>query len=161
MPESVFFHIKENGGYDLGFNGETIPSMRELTLMKETLERFISDATDEDIEEYNKSLISEQRRIMEAENMRIVKKIIRKFRGFIYLIKLNGKYKIGRAKNPTTRFKFYKTENPEPIEVVLCKEVEDYVKAESKLLKMFKHKQYRGEWHSLDDEDIKKINETL
>ena len=82
-------------------------------------------------------------------------------RGYIYLIKSNNLYKIGRAKNLKSRIKTYQTENPFGIEVIFQKEVDDYIGTEKDLLTRFENKRERGEWFKLNNEDIQWIKENL
>jgi hypothetical protein len=80
-----------------------------------------------------------------------------KQKGYIYLIKSQNLYKIGRAKNIDSRIKKYITENPYEIEVIFKVFVDDYFSEEEKLLKMFESRWIRGEWFSLNDEDVELI----
>lgn len=79
-------------------------------------------------------------------------------RGFVYLFKCNGLYKIGRTKNPTKRmqqmasaampFEF------ERIHVIGCKNA---IEAERELHKKFSSKRKIGEWFDLSEIDIEEI----
>lgn len=77
--------------------------------------------------------------------------------GYIYLIKNQNAYKIGRAKKVQERFNKYITENPHSISLILSYKVADYIKVEANLLKRFEHKKIRGEWFDLIKSDIKEI----
>jgi hypothetical protein len=79
--------------------------------------------------------------------------------GYIYLIKSQNLYKIGRAKKIKDRIRAYKTENPFGIEILLQVKVDNYIKEENMLLDMFKEKKVRGEWFSLNEEDVELIKE--
>ena len=82
-------------------------------------------------------------------------------KGFIYLIKSNNLYKIGKAKNPRERINGYKTQNPFGIELIFQKEVNNYSQTEKRLLEKFKDKQVKGEWFKLNKEDILWIKQNL
>ena len=86
----------------------------------------------------------------------------KKEKGYIYLVKSNGLYKIGRAKYPRDRIKTYQTENPFGIEIILVKEVDDYIGKETELLEKFKEKRIRGkEWFELNQKDIEWIKQNI
>jgi len=75
--------------------------------------------------------------------------------GFIYVIKSNRLYKIGKTIDLKSRERKYITENPFGIELVYSKLVSDYSKYERKLLDHFKDKLILGnEWFKLTDKDL-------
>ncbi len=82
-------------------------------------------------------------------------------RGYVYVLKSNRLYKIGRSKEFENRMKVYKTENPFGMKVILQKEVDDCVNKEIELLKKFEGKKHRGEWFKLDKEDIQWIKDNI
>ena len=82
-------------------------------------------------------------------------------RGFVYIIKVNDFYKIGRATNINGRMKRYITENPYETELIFKKEVDDYVKVEEFLLEKFKDKRVRSEWFKLTEDDIKWVKQNV
>lgn len=84
-----------------------------------------------------------------------------KKRGYVYLLKTSGKYKIGRTVKPDVRLKKYQTENPEPIEVAQLEMVYDYIGVEQQLLRDYAEKNIHGEWFDLNDKDIESIEKTL
>ena len=84
-----------------------------------------------------------------------------KQKGYIYLLKSKNFYKIGKTKYLKDRMKAYKTENPFEIEIIIQKEVEDYVKIEKELLKKFEDKQIKGEWFKLNKDDVEEIKKYL
>jgi asparagine N-glycosylation enzyme membrane subunit Stt3 len=77
--------------------------------------------------------------------------------GYIYLIKTNNKYKIGKTLKIKERIIKYKTENPNKIKVILCEKVVNYSKNEKILLDCFKEKNIRGEWFKLNKNDVEYI----
>lgn len=73
--------------------------------------------------------------------------------GFVYLLQAsNGYYKIGRAINVGNRLKNHLRMFPLQIEVIHTVMVQDMVKAERFLLKMFFEEKLQGEWFLLNDE---------
>lgn len=77
-------------------------------------------------------------------------------KGYIYIIKSNLYYKIGKAKDIKQRYKDIEITNPD-IELIYSKEFENYHKIEKDLHKKFKEKHYKGEWFKLNSEDINLI----
>lgn len=78
---------------------------------------------------------------------------IDKEQGYIYVIKVLGYYKIGKTQNPNNRFGEYTKLMQEP-EIIILKKVCDYHNVEIELHNMYSHKHTRGEWYSLEDNDI-------
>ena len=86
----------------------------------------------------------------------------KKKRGYIYLLKSNGIYKIGRSLNIKSRIDLYRTENPFGIRLIFQKEVDDYVKVESILLEKFKENKVKGkEWFDLNLKDVRWIKQNI
>jgi len=81
--------------------------------------------------------------------------------GYVYLLKSNNLYKIGRTTSFKSRMKKYTTENPFGIKLILQKKVDDYIGIEKKLLDKFKEKQVRGEWFKLNKGDIKEFKKMV
>jgi hypothetical protein len=79
---------------------------------------------------------------------------------YIYVMKnlRNGFYKIGISHNPTTREKTLQSEEPE-IELLFYSK--GSYKHEKQLHQTFIEKRVRGEWFSLDDNDIENIKSYL
>lgn len=106
--------------------------------------------------------LEEYKKTNEIEKKIEKEKIQKKIKGYIYILKSNGLYKIGRSKNIKNRIKLYKTENPFGIDVIFQKEVDDYINKEIKLLEMFSDKLKLGnEWFDLSDKDIKLIKKII
>lgn len=80
--------------------------------------------------------------------------------GFVYLLKCNvtNFYKIGctSMSNPKQRIDQLKNSNPS-IETVQCFKTDDILK-EKELHKIFESKKVRGEWFSLDNNDLEYIS---
>lgn len=80
--------------------------------------------------------------------------------GYVYVVKVDGRYKIGKTKNPTNRFGEYTRLYEEPI-VVVCEVVFDYSEVEKELHKKYADKRLRGEWFNLNETDIELIKNYL
>lgn len=77
--------------------------------------------------------------------------------GYVYVLKSQELYKIGRAVNLTKRMYGYTLHNPFGIEIKLSKIVSDSKGVERKLHKLFQQKNVSGEWFSLSDADLEVI----
>lgn len=73
--------------------------------------------------------------------------------GYVYIIKLNGYYKIGRTTNPNKRFGEYTRLMEQPI-TICCVYVKNYKQVEKTLHRMFEDKNSNGEWFTLSVEDL-------
>lgn len=80
--------------------------------------------------------------------------------GFIYLVKLDKHYKIGKSVLPEQRLKEF-TLLPFPLEEICIELVEDYEQVERELHEQFKQKRVRGEWFELNQDDIEIIKKYL
>ena len=78
-------------------------------------------------------------------------------KGFVYIIKCEQWYKIGKAKNVNSRLSGLQTGNPFPLELIHVIPCKDYNKAESYLHNIFANRRGLGEWFELNDNDIEKI----
>lgn len=76
--------------------------------------------------------------------------------GYIYVIEVEGHYKIGVSKNPKSRFGEYTKLYKEP-SVIICEKVKGYDIMEKKLHERYSNKNERGEWFLLDEKDIEEI----
>lgn len=81
--------------------------------------------------------------------------------GYIYIVESGGYHKIGKAMSVRNRVGELQVGNPNPIQIVLQKEVVNVGQIEKDLLDLFKDKKVRGEWFQLTDEDIKLIDKIL
>jgi predicted GIY-YIG superfamily endonuclease len=116
---------------------------------------------------YNKQVqieIKEANEIYEKEiygNAIIKEKKIKKFNGFIYIVKCNRTncYKIGitSAKNPETRINQLKHTNPY-IEKINAFQTNDYLE-ELFWHTKFQSKRISGEWFNLSESDLKEIQD--
>jgi len=159
IPISPFFCEDKKGKIFITFNGGHInlsklkKCRKALNFLIESLDNKVIRALNTEIDLSNKQYYKEQMNELEPT---IPKKI-----GYVYLIKQDKYYKIGRAQNIKSRVKIYKTENPKPIKIILQNQVDDYIKVETELLRKYKHKQYRGEWFLLNNQDVKDIEQCL
>jgi len=88
----------------------------------------------------------------------IIKDIAKETMGYIYIIKNNDQYKIGKTIDFANRYKTYqRTENPYPYETILCENVFDYSNLEKQLHKQFSDKNTRGEWFALSREEVDEV----
>ena len=81
--------------------------------------------------------------------------------GYIYVLKCNEFYKIGKSKSLNSRFRRYSTENPYQMDVIFIAFVSDYHLIEERLLGRLAYKKHRGEWHIFDAEDLCLIKKIL
>ena len=81
--------------------------------------------------------------------------------GYVYILESNGKYKLGRTKNLSSRLQSYKTQNPFGIKVVYTRHVDDHIYGERVILSMFPHKNIVGEWFSLEKDDVDLVIKTI
>lgn len=96
------------------------------------------------------------RRVREAEPKKKPMRVTAS--GFVYLILAeNGLYKIGKAKNVTTRLKPFTVSFPMKWELVHTFQSNDYSTAEAQLHEMFSDKRDVGEWFRLSTEDVEHI----
>lgn len=123
-------------------------------LSKEEMNSIYMPSEDEMLTQKDK-LEKERTEMFERMNkINNTKTEINKRSGYVYIIKSQNKYKIGKASKIKDRIKKYITENPEPIEIILTEKVSDYTNCESELHKKLSHKNYNREWFELDDSDF-------
>lgn len=153
--DNIYYNPLFNSGYIMiDIQDETfdllIEYLRTNKLSKKLKKIILNDIKDH---------LKEHKKRKEIE---IYKKENKKEIGYIYIIKSNGLYKIGRSKNIKNRIKLYKTENPFGIDVIFQKKVDDYINKEIKLLNMFNDKLKLGkEWFYLSDKDINLIKKII
>lgn len=165
-PANVFFLPCENEDgerwYDISLNGQGYPQIAEVRKMKDAICLLLEEMEklgQDKINEINQDITKEHIERL-AQNVGSTKEY-QKTNGYIYVIQSNSLYKIGRAKHLQSRMKTYRSENPFGVEVVLQKEVDDYIGEETKLLRKFKNKKYRGEWFRLKQEDLEWIKQNI
>lgn len=155
FPFGVLFSKSEENKYCVYF-GEDIINIEHYKKAYNALEKFLKNKKLLKQIEYNNTKAREKYKQEEEQKFRIGKSQKEEHsEGYIYVIKSNEYYKIGRTLNPKQRIKKYITENPEKVKVILCKKVKDYIKTERSLHWIFGHKNYNREWFNLDKKDIK------
>lgn len=77
--------------------------------------------------------------------------------GFVYLVKADRYFKIGRSKQPDVRFTQIGLLLPFPFEVLRVIPVSDMYEAERGLHSKYAHQHINGEWFSLSDEEVAEI----
>lgn len=80
--------------------------------------------------------------------------------GYVYVIECDGRYKIGKTTNFSSRFVEYTKLFAEPI-TIFYEQVCNYCEVEKDLHRMFKHKNVRGEWFLLDGKDLVDIKKYI
>ena len=132
------------------------PSHDDADKLIAALEGMKSDKTPQEIDEYNQ-------RIVERANAPIEPRPVapKDNSGYIYIIRSESLYKIGRSKRKGCRLKRYRTENPYPVEPVMIMGVDNYIQEERVVLSMFKSKQRQGEWFGLEPCDVDTIHAYL
>jgi len=81
--------------------------------------------------------------------------------GYIYLIKSNYGFKIGKSQNIKQRSKLFGVLMPFKFDYIFKKKCKDYHNLELKLHEMFEHKNLNGEWFQLSEDDINMIIEEV
>jgi len=76
-------------------------------------------------------------------------------RHYIYIIKVNKYYKIGRTSNIKGRIGVHKTSNPYKVKTIFKGQVKNAIVMEARLHRMFKDKNVNREWFELNENDIK------
>ena len=59
------------------------------------------------------------------------------------------------------RLYFYKTENPNKINVIFCEKVNYYDEVETQILRDYESKKHRGEWLKLEHGDVAEIKNRI
>ena len=80
-------------------------------------------------------------------------------RGFIYVIKCNEFYKIGKANNVEKRLKSLQTANPYTLDVIIVKKAKNSYTMETFFHNLFSDKRIHGEWFKLEDSDLSFISD--
>ncbi|MBX3388056.1 MAG: GIY-YIG nuclease family protein [Phycisphaeraceae bacterium] len=81
--------------------------------------------------------------------------------GWVYLMESGGIYKIGRAVNVEHRHKEVETMTPHDLVILHRIKTDDSVGIEAYWHKRFESKWVKGEWFSLNDEDVKVMRERV
>lgn len=84
-------------------------------------------------------------------------KIEENHKGYVYLIKSNNYFKIGKTKNIKQRISSLQTSSATHIELIHTIKTSNYHKIEKELHKKFENQHIKGEWFNLSEEDIEYI----
>lgn len=153
MPVNILF-LPDGDGIVVSFNGEKM-DMDTLKACQKALSEITQDITDKDLLEYNVSVDEHTQKMdEEAKNQKFEEKERVKESGYIYILSDGDLFKIGKTKNPRSRFKKYLTENPRQLSRVFCLKVSDYSMVENILHEKFAVKRHSREWFYLSDRDI-------
>lgn len=152
-----FFMLKSKGKLIAkGFNGSPIPQRRHIDQMIRILTAY-RNLTPKERKEINSNI----RKQREEENNRCYDREYPprpEIDGYVYLIHSQGKYKIGKTKDPKSRMKGYTAENPHGFEVIEMFKCKSYSKQEKEMHKIFQDKRIGNrEWFNLDDKDVDKF----
>ena len=77
---------------------------------------------------------------------------------YVYIIKCQDCYKIGKATNAGSRLKELQVGNPYKLELIKVFKVDDGLRFEGVLHNLFYAKNIRGEWFKLTQEDLAKLD---
>lgn len=77
--------------------------------------------------------------------------------GFIYVIRSDRYYKIGKSINPYRRLSVIAVSHTEQLEIVILLKTNNMPLLENVLHKTFRHKRVKGEWFNLDEDDLNYI----
>lgn len=157
IPLAPFFVQDEKGRYGISLNQQET-SMSHLSKCKIAFDQFFKSIKKGDIEKYNEEI--KKIRIEQIGSVSLTPKK-KNLSGYVYILKSGIYYKIGISKNPKTRLQFYITENPNEIEIIANKKVEDSKTLEKRLHEKFKNKIHRGEWFLLEAHDVENAKDLL
>lgn len=150
-----------DGVVKIGFNAQNIRSHKWLRGCMTALKKLLRDFPDQrSVDSFNFQLEKERQEEEYRKSSR-VEKTIKPKQGYVYILKSDNLFKIGRTRHPKSRLKTYRTENPHGIWEVIMQEVDDYKKVEVALLKKFSAKRKRGEWFNLNKKDIKEAKKII
>jgi hypothetical protein len=81
--------------------------------------------------------------------------------GYIYLLKNDKYFKIGKSKKPNERFEALQIASPHKIEKIKLFKINDYSFHEKQLHRICQERKHLGEWFALTGDDIEAISEYL
>lgn len=149
-----FVQLSEDG-FMLDTMGFCLPK-KEWNEIRNKLNAGYASVTEEEITSHNQYLIRSReedlaRMYAEPTPKKPVEQV-----GYIYLVKSNQYYKIGRSKNVPERVKQLGLIT-HPVDLVCKARVQPVIKIEADLHEQFSYARYRGEWFKLSQEDVDKI----
>jgi len=120
----------------------------------ELVEIWYGSVTDEHIAAHNETWLGQQYAKAGSQFRTAPKTKKQSTNGWIYILKGDRYYKIGRSVNPYTRVEQFAPLLPFPVEIVHTFVVEDMHTAEKDLHERFADKRTNGEWFALDEADL-------
>jgi hypothetical protein len=155
--------VRENMGmyfleddYPLQKNSYKYADIKEAILLRDKLNEVIDKYSQSDIDEANKQLMEE----VYAESYAQSNKIQVPSIGYVYLLLgENGKYKIGKSKNPENRCKQLCLSSCENHKLIYSFKCLSPHKQEQSLHEMFNEKKSHSEWFNLSKSDVEYIKE--
>ena len=148
----IIFH--DPMGYPLSYEEHLqIKAMLDESLLNN--KNNFKQSIEEETEEFNNKYLYGNK--PSTEKVKRERKVIQ---GYVYIIKIDNHFKIGKAKDMKGRMGEY-TKLPIEPKIVFLKKVNDHTLAEETLHRYFADKRGRGEWFNLDDEDIKKAKQLV
>jgi hypothetical protein len=155
-----FFQIIEMSDGSIGVRSQW-HYMRPSTIDKliDGLNKYRETHSDEDILSFERGVILEE--IQKLKNPNPKKNLPPNRSGYVYLIKgeTGERYKIGRSKNPDSRFKQLKLSSSEELLLVHTIKTSNMVKLEEDLHKKYGSKKVHTEWFDLSKNDLSEIME--
>lgn len=150
-PEPVFLWRSGNGLLVPGDQGGFILTRAEYEHLKLELDEFYSVTPGSLIEDHNREKM-DAAFPQHREPKPVIKPKPKP--GYIYVIKGGDYYKIGRTGNMTQRMKSFSKSIPSNFDLVCSWRVDDMVQEEKELHEIFSESRVRGEWFSLNEDDV-------
>lgn len=143
-----------NDDYPLQKNSYQYADIKEAIMLRDKLNDVINKYSQSDIDEANRQLMEDV--YSESKTQGDISTKVNS--GFVYLLLgENGKYKIGKSKNPERRCKelsLSSCENHKLIHSFYCKNPHSQ---EQRLHELFNNNRSHSEWFCLSDKDVKYI----
>lgn len=151
FPEPIFLWRSDDGLLVPGDQGGFILTKAEYKHLKLELDEFYDSTPDVLIENHNHERM-EELLPRHREPKPVVKPKPKP--GHIYVIKSGDYYKIGRTGNMTQRMKSFSKSIPSNFDLVCSWRIDDMVQEEKELHEIFSESRVRGEWFSLNEDDV-------
>jgi hypothetical protein len=160
LPDSVIHCFIAYGSFAPEFFIDTnSPAVKALVEgQDQRLFEILTDLNRESERLLQEKLEKEKLELAENERTREIRIPLRPSRpGYVYLVKADKYFKIGRSKQPDVRFSQIGLQLPFPFEVLHIVPVSDMYEAEKHLHSKFAHRHLNGEWFSLSDTEVAEI----
>ena len=141
-------------------NRACVLDYKDIEAIIKGLQNFLEVTSQETIDNFNKSKKERQRKLNhEHYKERFDKQEKEKVKGFVYLLKIEGKnqYKIGVTKNLNKRLKQISPKMPFELKIEHKIKHNDIYGMEDELHNKFDDKRIKGEWFKLNDNDVNYI----